>query len=134
MLIQAGCRPVSFPGAGLADFETPLPHAYKVYRASAHHIKVMSGDGNVVISPKVVELGHNDDFIIAKQSHLRRRSPGNPSDMYEEPDPGVFSFWIIDLRQSETFGPLTEDEFAAKRKALEVPEAVILHDAYDYSP
>jgi hypothetical protein len=87
-----------------------------------------------VIPAKVVALGHDDDFIIAKQSHLRRRSPGNPNDNYEEPDPGEFSFWIIDLRKSETVGPLTEEEFAASRTYLELPDTLTLHDVYNYAP
>jgi hypothetical protein len=132
VLLHSGCRPISFPGPGLADFEAPLPGGYKLYRSSAHQITVLPSDRG--IPPKVVEVGYDDDFIIAKQNHLRRRSPGNSKDTSEEPDPGVFSFWIIDLRKSESYGPLTEDEFAAKRNDLAVSQSVMLRDVYDYKP
>ena len=135
ILFQVGCKP--FPGefAGQADFDATLPHGYTLWRSSAHQIAVEQGSSlGTGIPPKVVELGHNNDFIIAKQNHLRRRNEGTPSDTYEEPEPGVFSFWILDLRPSQvkTFGPLTENEFAAKRSELGVPQDLKLRDVYEY--
>jgi hypothetical protein len=138
VLLQIGCRP--FPGpqfAGQADFEATLPHGYQLWRSSARQIAVERGSSvGTGIPPKVVELGHNDDFIIAKQNHLRRRNEGIPGDTYEEPNPGVFSFWILDLRKAdaELIGPLSEDEYSAKCSELGVPSDLKLRDVYDYRP
>ena len=79
----------------------------------------------------MVELDHDGTWLIAKQQHLRRRS-GN--DSYEEPNPGVFSFWIIRMDARAHWGPLSEAEFETKRHELGVPAYLKLHDVYDYRP
>lgn len=42
------------------------------------------GSSTPIIPVKVVDLGHDDRFVIAKQNVLRRRSPDNPKDTYME--------------------------------------------------
>ena len=132
-----GCGDSGGFGPGAADFSAPLPHGYFIYRSSAHQVKVAprSWDASTPIIPsEIVELDHDDTFVIAKQQHLRRRSPNNPSDTYEEPDPGMFSYWILKLSVPKVWGPLTFADFEAKRTELGVPRTLKLHDVYDYKP
>lgn len=91
-------------------------------------------DSIPTIPTEVVELDHDDTFVIAKQQHLRRRSPNNPKDTLKEPDPGVFSYWILNLPMPQVWGPLTLDEFEKKCAELGVAPGLKLHDVYDYRP
>ena len=91
-------------------------------------------DSTPIIPTKVIELDHDDAWVIAKQQHLRRRSPDNPNDTYEEPDPGVFGYWILRLDAPRVWGPYSLAEFEAKRTELEVPASLNLHDFYDFRP
>jgi hypothetical protein len=124
-------------GPGAADFTAKLPHGYFIHRSSAHQIMVApEGWNNSVptIPTKVVELDHDDTWVIAKQQHLRPRNPNDPNDTYEEPDPGVFSYWVLRLDKPQVWGPLSLNEFEAKRKELTVPASLKLHNVYDYRP
>ena len=130
----AGCGDFAI-GPGAADFSTKLCGDYYVHRASAHqiHVSPMSwSSGTPIIPVKVVELGHDQRFVIAKQNHLKRRSPDNPQDTYMEPDPGVFSYWILDVSTPKAYGPLTEDDFRKKRKEVGVPEELTMKNVYSY--
>jgi hypothetical protein len=123
-------------GPGMGDFDAPLGHGYAIWRTSAHQIQVSPegwGSETPIIPPKVVELGHNGTWVIAKQQHLRRRSL-SPTDTYEEPDPGVFSWWILRLDKPQVWGPLSQPEFGAKREELGVPANIKLRDVNGYRP
>lgn len=138
VLASAGCddKNLAF-GPGAADFSATLPHGYFIHRTSAHQVMVAPlgcDESTPVIPAKIVELDHDDTWVIAKQQALRRRSPNAPNDTYEEPDPGVFSYWILRLSPSKVWGPLSPSEFEAKRKELAVPASLALHDVYDYRP
>lgn len=133
-ILITGCLPVAF-GPGAADFSTPLANGYFVHRSSAHQIMVAPrgwGASTPIIPTKVVELDHDSKWIIAKQQHLQRRSPNNPNDTYEQPVPGVFSYWILNTQTPQVWGPLTLDGFIAERKRLAVNSKLHLHDVYDY--
>lgn len=137
LLAAVGCdRSVAF-GPGAADFSASLPHGYFIHRTSAHQIIVAPdawSQETPIIPTKVVELDNDDTWVIARQQHLRRRSPNNPNDTYEEPDPGVFSYWILRLDKPQAWGPLSFEVFQAKRNELSVPASLKLHDVYDYRP
>ena len=136
VVVAAGCGPIGF-GPGLQDFSAALPHGYYIHRTSAHQITVAPqswSPDTPTIPTKVVELDHDDRFVIAKQQLLERRSPGNPDDTYELPKPNAFQYWILDLQLPKAHGPLTLDEFKAERTRLAVPAELALHDVYDFRP
>lgn len=81
------------------------------------------------IPAKVVELGHDERFIIAKQNHLKRLSPDST---YMAPNPGIFSYWIIDVSIPKAYGPLTEVVFKSKRQELRIPDELMLKDVNSY--
>lgn len=137
-VLLSGCGDIDFAiGPGMSDFSAPLCGKYHLIRSSAHTIKVspMSyGSSTPIIPVKVVELGHDSRFVIAKQNVLRRRSPDNPQDTYMEPDPGNFQYWILDTKTPEVYGPLTKEAFDKKRKELGAPNAIRMKDVYSYRP
>ena len=136
LVLSFGCGPIGF-GPGMSDFSAQLPHEYFIHRNSAHQIFVSPNSWSPdtpIIPTKVIELDHDDRFVIAKQQLLQRRSPGNPNDTYEEPKPNAFQFWILDLRVPKAYGPLNDDEFPLERTRLGVSENLSLHDVYDYRP
>ena len=120
---------------GSGDFSAELCGGYYVYATSAHQIHVSPSSWNSEtqrIPVKVVELGHDDRFIIAKQNHLKRRRPNDPGDTYMEPNPGVYSFWILDTSIPKAHGPLTKDDFDKRRIELGVPNELEMKDVYSY--
>jgi hypothetical protein len=122
-------------GPGAEDFSVQLCGDYYVHRTSVHQIKVspMSWrDDTPIIPVKVVELGYDKRFIIAKQNHLKRRSPHDPLDTYMEPNVGVFSYWILDVIIPVAYGPLSQAEFDNKRKTIGVPHSLAMKDVYSY--
>ncbi len=128
--------PVAF-GPGASDFSATLPNGYFIHRTSSHQIMIAPQGWNSstpIIPSKVVELDHDNTWVIAKQQHLRRRSPNNPQDTYQEPDPGLFSYWILNTVTPEVWGPLTDQQFQDSASQLGLPTALNLHDVYDYRP
>lgn len=125
-------------GPGTSDFHAPACGGYSIWRTSAHQISVVPDDGwtasTPIIPTKVIECDFDDRFVIAKRQGLKRRSPGDPNDTYEEPDPSVFDFWILDTSAPKVFGPLSEAEFNRMRTELRVPTKLRLKDVYEFKP
>ena len=118
-------------GPGHSDFSADLAGDYKLHRSSAHQVMI-SPDGwssdTPIIPTKVLECAVDRHLILAKRQGLKRRSPNNPNDTYEEPDPTVIDYWILDTSTPQVFGPMSEDEFKRKRRELGVSEKIELKD------
>jgi len=130
-----GACDVAF-GPGVYDFHTPLSGDYYLFRTSSHQIFIAPlewQDDTPIIPEKVIELDHNQTWVIAKQQHLRDRSPDDPNDSYQEPDPGNFSYWILRTRSPEVWGPLSETEFSEMKLSLDVTSSLKLRDVYEYA-
>lgn len=124
-------------GPGSQDFTAALPSGYFIYRNSSHEIFVAPAvwyDHTPMIPAKVVELDHDERFVIAKQQLLELRSPNNPNDTYEQPKPGAYQYWILDLQVPKAYGPLSFDEFEVQQKKLGISTSLKLLDVYDYRP
>lgn len=124
-------------GPGSFDFSVKIAGGYYIHRTSSHQIMIAPeawNDSVPTIPTKVIECGTDKRFIIAKREGLKRRSPNNPKDTYEEPDPNVIDYWILDTAVPKVFGPLTLDQFNDKRKLLEVPTALTLKDVCSFRP
>lgn len=136
VMIPPGCLPVEF-GPGSQDFTATLPGKYFIHRTSSHYIVIAPetyNDETPIIPTKVIELDHDNHFLIAKQQLLERRSPNDPNDSYEQPKPDAFQYWILDLQVPKAYGPMTLQKFESERAALGVSTALQLHDVYDYQP
>lgn len=125
-------------GPGMSDFEAPACGGYSIWRTSAHEISVVPKDGwnasTPIIPTKVIECDFDNRFVIAKRQGLKRRSPNDPNDTYEEPDSSVFDFWILDTSLPKVFGPLSGSEFNRLRLEMKVPTTLRLKDVYHFRP
>lgn len=106
------------------DFEVALPRGYVIFASSSHNVAIFNSDGQFPEVPaKVVAVGWDNQFVLAKQQLLKNRSDF-PGDSFQIPDPGKYQFWIIDLVNTNRLGPLDENMFSAERKALGVPDTI----------
>ena len=130
-----GCDGGGF-GPGMYDFRYAVAGNYELCRTSGDEIKVVPFDGwsdsTPRIPPKVVEIALDRTFVLAKQQHLRRRSPDDPRDTYEEPVPGEFSYWILDTSVPKAFGPFELEEFNKRRAKMKISGDLKLRDVYDF--
>lgn len=129
---QTGFR---FPGPGQSDFSAHLAGDYFLIRTSGLHVQISPqshGDDTPVIPSLVVECATDGRFIIAKRNGLKRRSPNDPKDTFEDRDPEVVDFWILDTNQPHVDGPLTEAEFISLRRSLGISESMVLRNVYEF--
>lgn len=137
-----GCKPADLRtaigfGPGANDFIVPLVGRYLLSRTSAHQVVISQdgglGDDVLKIPKKVLECAVRKNLILAKRQGLSRRSPGNPNDLYEEPDPAVLDYWILDTAgDGKVFGPLTLEQFHSKQREFGIREPVALKDIYEF--
>lgn len=141
-LVVTACAGAFGPGA--ADYSYRVAGEYQLIRSSGHQISVRPLFGETTqygggtktvytdaIPPKVVKIAWDDRFVIAEQQGLKRRSPNDPNDTYEEPA-NVFFFWILDAKIKRSYGPFDEATFVAKKKELGVPESLKMQDPRSY--
>ncbi|WP_282942172.1 DUF3997 domain-containing protein [Paenibacillus sp. RC67] len=122
-LLTSGC-------AGLGDYDISLPGGYSVVRTSAHQVtisrQVSEGVwGERVVPAKVVQIAWDERYILAKQVGLMN-DPMRTNSSYQIPDESVVGYWIIDIQTDETRGPMTEEDFAARRKQDGISDSLIL--------
>ena len=124
-------------GAGALDSSAKIAGDYYIHRTSSHQIMIAPetwNDSVPTIPTKVIECATDKRFIIAKRQGLKRRNPSDPNDTYEEPDPKVTDYWILDTAVPKVFGPFTLNQFEDKRKTLGVPSKLTLKDVYSFKP
>jgi hypothetical protein len=109
------------PGSG--DYDYALPGDFSVRSTSAHQIEIASQSAMPGVPPRVIEIGWDKRFIIAKQQFLKDRGDF-PGDNYQVPVPGKYQFWIIDVVTTNRVGPLDEKELAERRSALGIPGTI----------
>ena len=123
-------------GPGVQDFTATLPNGYVLVRSSSHDIQVVPKDGwnsrTPIIPAKVLEIGIDGDFVVARRQGLKKRSPEDPDDFYLEPDPSVLDFWVLDTKKPAVFGPLDEGQLAEKLAALGFADGIPRKDVYEY--
>lgn len=130
-------HPFSFPGPGLSDFSAHLAGDYSIHRNNALDIAISpnSYDTSTPVIPSlVVECATDGRFIIAKRNGLKRRSPNDPKDTFEDRDPDVVDYWILDSKQPHVDGPLTEEDFIRLRRSLGIDESIVLRNVYTFRP
>jgi hypothetical protein len=108
---------------GSADYSYSLPDDFSIYRTSGHQVEIASQSALPGVPAKVIEVGWDKRFIIAKQQLLKNRGDF-PGDNFQVPDPSKYQFWIIDVLHTNRVGPLDEKAFKEKRTALDVPDTI----------
>jgi hypothetical protein len=114
-------------GYGLA-YEEHITGIYYLTAADSEEdisLSCLQGKGFYcdIISSTVYAVGHNNDFIIAKQ---------HPHQFAEPIDKSVTNYYIIPLKNKVSefpydnkIGPLTLEQFNKKRKELNMPKGLI---------
>lgn len=74
------------------------------------------GLGSYETDPYIFAVGHNDKYIIAKQHPLCKDYFGKEC----MPDQSITNYFIIDVIERTKIGPLSETEFSAKKKQLDI--------------
>ena len=139
MFAWAFSRPgFRFPGPGYSDFSAHLAGDYWLFRSSAYQIMIGPeagwGDGTPIIPTMVVECATDGHYILAKRHGLKRRSPNDPNDTYEEEDSTKVDFWILDALSPKVLGPLDEAAFSRHRAELAISSDLVLRDVYAFRP
>lgn len=76
----------------------------------------------VVVPNEVVEIGWNDEFVLAKQ---------HPRDYPEPADTAITNWYIIDVTTDKVYGPLSYEQFLEKKLELSVSSEIELMDVTD---
>lgn len=77
-------------------------------------IEGSAGSHAVIVPEYVYAVGHNDNYIIAKQ---------HPTDGFEggfEINTAITNYYIINMETEKVSGPLTKEEFKQLRKELRI--------------
>lgn len=96
-----GCNGKFF-GPGMADFTYKLSGNYKLYKAGTASI-VRTDTKAKIIGDNIIGIAWDDNFILAKQELNKK----------------VY-YWILDIKRSTQYGPLSDDEFSEMKKELKI--------------
>lgn len=124
-------------GPGVSDYAFDLSGGYQVFRSSAHQVRALpknADGGSLQVPPKVIQVAWDESFILAKQQHLRRRFPDDPGRTDEEPAPGQYSYWILEVKEEALHGPFDVVAFEGKRTELGVPKGLVLRGVSQFAP
>ena len=117
------------PSPGSHDFTTHLQNGYKIFRSSAHEVKIVPEGGwsneTPIIPTIVLKLNIHNEFVIAYRQGLKERDPNNPDDGYMIPDPDKFDYWILDTAKPKSYSKMT-------KKELKIPQSLKLIDVYEF--
>ncbi len=117
------------------DFQDPLSGRYVFYHDAADYGYIIHKDGHMDGDPhvpcNVVGFDFDRDFIVARQlvtaACLYEGTEVREHNDYGQRE-GEIAYWIIDVKQHKHYGPLTEQNFYAKRKELEVDDSLWVYE------
>ena len=116
-LLQILCCCLPLGGWGLA-YKHDLVENYSVWAADVNEQacivkkeKSNSSSAGCVVPWMVFEYGWNDDFIIAKQHPVENKV-----------DTTITNWYIIEVKNGNVHGPLTEKDFFDLRRSLKIPD------------
>lgn len=76
------------------------------------------GGGSYELDPYVFSIGHNENFIVAKQHPLCE----GYLDSNCMPDQSVTNYFIINVQTKDKYGPFDERSFIEKKNKLNISE------------
>lgn len=122
--------------AGMADYSYEVGDDYELWRTSAHEIHVIPKDGwqdkSEIIPAKVVRIAWDEQFVIAEQQLLQRRSSNDPTDSYKEPSED-FAYWILDTTAKKAHGPFVDEEvLKMEMERMKIPLTLKLKDVESF--
>jgi len=124
-----GCEPAK------SEFRCLLPGGNELVRTKTHQVQVVrqsDPNGSAVIPANVLEIANDGRIILAKRQNLA--AEGDRQDRPEEkPVDDAFEYWILDTEKPSTYGPMSEDEYTARRRELHLADRVQLRGVQAYS-
>ena len=101
----------------LSDYDIELPNGYEINATSTNQVSI-NFHGTVLsdniiddsIPTKVVQVGYDERYVIAKQYEMKKKYPNNPSNTYEIPDETKVCYWILDTIERKKYGPYNSKE------------------------
>lgn len=86
-----------------ADFE--IKNKYSLNRTSAHVFNLTDlEEGVFLIKPSIEKFNYDENFIVATRIGVSDE----------------ITYWIIDMENDTTYGPMYEEDFETKKKELSV--------------
>jgi hypothetical protein len=79
---------------------------------------MLSASCSILVDEYVFSVGHNKNFIIAKQHPVIYPKPSEDFKI----DTSITNYFIINISTKKVFGPLTQEEFIKQRKELKIEE------------
>jgi Protein of unknown function (DUF3997) len=124
-----GCEPAK------SEFDCALPGQHQMVRTATQHVQIVRQaphNGTSVIPPNVVEIATDGRIVLVKRQLLVAEG-GFPSRNVEKLLDRSFDYWILDTEKSASYGPLSEDEFLARRGEFGAADRLPLMDVQFYS-
>ncbi|MCR8845058.1 DUF3997 domain-containing protein [Paenibacillus sp. SC116] len=87
--------------------------------------------GSPVIGTKVVQVGWNEDYIVAKQVGLKP-DPHATNAHRMILDDSRTNFYILDLKNKKKYGPLNDTRYVEQRNKMKVPNEVVLRNLDEF--
>ncbi|MBQ7624490.1 MAG: DUF3997 domain-containing protein [Clostridia bacterium] len=88
--------------------------------------KIRDKDSKAVIGDYVSEHAFDGRYILAKRNDLKRALPEEYKNDYRIPDENSYEYYIVDTKTNTVYGGYNEEEFAAKRKELNISKRIKL--------
>lgn len=123
IIALSGC----YVGPGVTDYSYNLCGGYKLYKCSAHDIKVVpkSGwnDNTPVIPTQVLNIAWDKQFIIATQQDIKENGKAASDKI---------NYWILDTKTPMVYGPLNKTDFENEKKNLKITDFLTLKPVDSY--
>lgn len=120
--------------SGLTDYEVELPGNFSIVSTSEHLVTISPKEnegswGSAVVPAKVVEVGWDKNFILAKQVDLV--DDPEIANNTVIPDMDTSHYWIIETGTEVITGPLDEQSFTDKKTELSISKDIKLKAVED---
>jgi hypothetical protein len=126
IVIVALLRVGSNFGPGLADYSYKIAGDCTLDRASAYQITITCDGISKSIDPEVVQVGWNEHYLVATTHPVTETDPNNPNCTNCDPDENITYWWIQDLVNKQSYGPMSQEDFEMQEAKLGVPDIQLM--------
>jgi hypothetical protein len=111
----------------MSDYSYAVAGDYRLIKTNPDEVAVVPkghwDEKTPKIPSKVIEIGWDDRFVIAKQERMPKL---DANDRVGGPVMDQFGYWILDAKTPEVYGPMLYEDFGLKRRELQVPASIQL--------
>jgi hypothetical protein len=113
-------------GPGVTDYSYKIATDCTLDRASASQITINCDGISKRIDPDVVQVGWNNQYLVATTHPVTKTDYNNPNCKNCDPDESITYWWIDDLTNKEAYGPMSAQAFANQKSKLGVPDILLM--------